>query len=921
MLRLRSAFGRLGLAFLLALGIVGGREARANESIPTGWHVRYTQKMGVFEDVYDHIAPAAAFVLEETEAPHPMLRAIGWTASYRSRIAFPQPGTYRLGLEVEGGRAELVLRDPGKSVSIATCKTETSGRVETQWVKLDGAKDVEVTFHRAGRGRAKLRAMWEMAPEEFGGFRIEPIPSYVVSITHDPQLVADATRGLTSERGRMLLAKKGCTQCHGPGERDGASIGMRRAPILDSTSRYSSTEWIARWIRDPSAIRAHADMPSLVSSEADAEGTALDLAHYIKSFARDPAPQANWEPSIGPGRKLFHQLGCVACHGALASPREVFDDPQMSSEIPTAPVPHPYGDLAGKWTRGGLAEFLREPTRLHPDGRMPNFDLNESDSRALADFLIAKFGRARDEDATEPPVDTTRTERGAGSYFRLRCDACHGGILQDFVRSGPVAKSLADIAASGEKGCLAATDAGPARYSFEANARAELLDAVGSSTSLSGIAAPVDRMRQFMLGADCFACHRKDTRFGVDPALSIYFHSRDDRVDLGDEGRLPPDLTSVGFKLHTPWMKQVLVGKGIARDYLGVRMPSFATLAPAVIANGLAIEMGTLPESDSTAPVTTDSMVQHGRTLVGAAGMNCIGCHQYKDDPAVGSPGPKIDEFASRLRYEWWTAYIQQPARFKPGTRMPSFAFGRKSTLPTILDGDIYAQGDALWAYFTLGSDMPPPEGIAGKDALKLVVGATPRVLRTFLDRTGSRAIAVGLPVGLHYAFDAENVRLVELWQGDFLDASGAWAGRGGTVCEGQGRLLWTAAPGPALLPLGTPLEKWPDSGGRAQGLRFLGYRFDAVDAPPTFRYAVGDAIVTERIDGKIAPRATATRRFRFEGPVTSPLILRAGEKSSPPLEVSGFDVTPLQIGDSNCFELMPQAGASSYRFDLEVTP
>lgn len=919
MIRLRSA-SRVLLTFAFGVGIVAGGIAEANDDTPLGWHVRFTQKMGVFEDTVETVAPAAAFVLEEEQAPHPMIRAVGWTATYRARLTFGQPGTYRLGLEVEGGRAELVLRDPKSAQPVAGCASEGGARVDSQWVKLDGARDVEVKFERKGRGRARLRTTWEMAPEEFGGFRVEPIPAYVVSIAHDPQLVAGAKQGLAAERGRMLLAKKGCTMCHTPEQKESVSIGVRRAPNLASTSRYASLEWIERWVADPSSIRAHADMPALLDGEVDSRQTALDLAHYVHRFARERAPKADWEPAPEAGRKLFHQLGCVACHGALSSPSEVFDDPQQSKEVPNVPVPHPYGDLAGKWTRGGLAEFLREPTRLHPDGRMPNFSLSEPDSRALADYLVGKFGAPRAEDS-DAPIDEERAERGALSFHRLGCDGCHGSVTRDFVRSGPIAKTLGSIVAASDSGCLAESDPKPARYAFEPGAREELGSAVASLGTLSGVAAPIDRMRQWMLGADCYACHQKDGRGGVAKELTIYFHSRDDRVDLGDEGRLPPDLTSVGFKLHASWMKTVIEGNGIARDYLGVRMPSFRTLAPQLLAHGLATEMGTVPDSDAHAPAVTDAMVQHGRTLVGSAGMNCIGCHEYKDDPPVGSPGPKIDEFAARLRYEWWTAYIQQPARFKPGTRMPSFAFGRKSTFPAILDGDIYAQGDALWSYFTLGENMPPPEGVAGKDALKLVVGDSPRVLRTFLERAGSRAIAVGLPVGIHYAFDAENVRLVELWQGEFLDAAGAWAGRGGTICGGQGRSLWSAPQGPPLVIADPPPAAWPKSGGDAAGLRFLGYRFDAKGAAPTFRYSLGGVLVAEHVEARVAPRLSATRRFRFEGPVAKALLLRSDPASSAPLSVEGFAVSEVAIGDVKCYRLDPVEGAATHGFDVEVTP
>ncbi len=918
-------------AWTILLALATTRSASAEVSavpeLPAGWAVHYAQNMGVFQASADTWAPAAAFVLQENEAPHPEVRAAGFTATYRAKIAIPSDGTYRFAIEVDGGKADLRVRDEAKKSLLAECHAENGGRADSQWNKFSSTRDhdvtVEVVFERSGRGAARLRTSWEMAPDDTSGFRPEPIPAYVVRVPDAD--VTNALAGLVATRGRAMLEVKGCTQCHEPNETSAAAVGRRVGPDLSVTARFSRIEWLARWIRDPSSVRPHADMPSLLDGESDPNGVALDLAHFVKSLATERATAASWAFAPSIGRKIFHEIGCVACHGALASPREVFDDPQQSTTVPTADVVHPYGDLAGKWTRGALAEFLRDPAKLHRDGAMPSFLLSENDSHALADHLLASFesnARKAEEAKDESIVDAARVERGKQAFARLRCDACHG-VLTPFGSKHDFAKDLGTIAANPAGGCLAGSGSTP-RYRFGETAfvgdegRA-LMAALPATTRATGIVAPTDRLYRTQTAAHCFSCHRKDTLYGVAPEVSIYFHSRDDRVDLGDEGRLPPDLTSVGFKLHTNWMKQVLRGEGIARPYMGVRMPSFAQLDTAAIATALSAELGTRPETDANPPATTDALVRDGQKLVGSTGMNCIGCHQFKNNPPVGSPGPRIDEFAGRLRYEWWTAYIQQPARFKPGTRMPSFALGRRSTVPGIQQGDIYSQGDALWAYFTLSENMPPPEGIAGKDALKIVVTDTPRVLRTFLERSGVRGIAVGLPVGIHYGFDAERVRLAEVWQGDFLDATGAWEGRGGTICGGQGKALWSGIDGPPLLVATAPPDTWPNTFGQKAGYRFLGYRFTSKDAPPTFRYSVNGVVVNERIDASLTPKPHFTRSFEIEGDPKALVVNPGGDGAHAQVRAtSGFSVGK---AGADWFQLTPETGAKSFRFEIEVTP
>ena len=201
----------------------------------------------------------------------------------------------------------------------------------------------------------------------------------------------------------------------------------------------------------------------------------------------------------------------------------------------------------------------------------------------------------------------------------------------------------------------------------------------------------------------------------------------------------------------------------------------------------------------------------------------------------------------------------------KPGTRMPRFTDDEgRSVYTKFCDGDFQRQTDAMWAYFTLGEFMPAPPGLAEPGGLMLQVGERPRVFRTYLDSAGARGIAVGFPVGMHYAYDAGAGRLTEVWQGEFLDASGAWAGRGGNSRGAGGKVLWKAPAGPSLL-VGRPPTAWPEEHPEEAAFRFGGYRVGSDDGPE-FRYSISGASVRESNIPHRSPRTSIERHFQLEG-------------------------------------------------------
>jgi hypothetical protein len=336
-------------------------------------------------------------------------------------------------------------------------------------------------------------------------------------------------------------------------------------------------------------------------------------------------------------------------------------------------------------------------------------------------------------------------------------------------------------------------------------------------------------------------------------------------ADLGDEGRLPPDLSDVGAKLNPLWMHQVLTESAVARPYMGTRMPQYGAANVQPLPGAFACAAGVFSTPDH-GPVLPREYAAVGRDLVGAKALNCIQCHTVSGHDATGTPGPDLAVMTDRLRYDSFARWLHDPSRVRPGTRMPSFFVDGRGAFTDFLEGDAEKQVQAIWAYLSQGEFLPLPEGLIAAGGLELAVTDRPIVVRTFMKQAGVRAIACGFPEQIHCAFDAEKCGLVAIWQGPFLNAKGAWAGRGGNETNPQ-HVVWSTE---------HPTIELED---RSAARRFRGYRLDERGLP-TFMYDVVAGAVTvvvreQPMPGKSVQARALVRRFEIEGPPQTMLLIR----------------------------------------------
>ena len=217
------------------------------------------------------------------------------------------------------------------------------------------------------------------------------------------------------EGGRLLLGELGCTSCH-PSE--GADpVASRRGPVLTDAGRKFRAEWLRAWLQAPSRVKPGTPMPAAVRDPSEIE----PLVHYLLSLRSD-APPAESTGSPAKARELYEQVGCAACHGPFE---------RKGDAGPFVPL----GDLRAKYTSAGpLAQFLQDPLRTRPSGRMPRMNLSASEAGALALHFVG--GRPRDPDDPDGAQPGVVFEYFEGSWGKLpdfdALKPAASGVARDF---------------------------------------------------------------------------------------------------------------------------------------------------------------------------------------------------------------------------------------------------------------------------------------------------------------------------------------------------------------------------------------------------------------------------------------------------------------------------------------------------------
>lgn len=139
--------------------------------------------------------------------------------------------------------------------------------------------------------------------------------------------------------------------------------------------------------------------------------------------------------------------------------------------------------------------------------------------------------------------------------------------------------------------------------------------------------------------------------------------------------------------------------------------------------------------------------------------------------------------------------------------------------------------------------------------------------LRSFMDVPGSprvvHAISVGHPQHVHYTYDLDKGKVIQVWRGGFLDATPMWHDRGNGTSRVLGSPIYFDQPGLTIGKLASQTDAWPtDTTGT--GYKPKGYRMDAQELP-IFRYQLYGGAVEDSVR-PLSGGEGFTRTISFRG-------------------------------------------------------
>lgn len=685
-------------------------------------------------------------------------------------------------------------------------------------------------------------------------------------------------------RGRDTFAKIGCAACHGSRDATGEPAKPTFAfavPLGDLKAKYTIPA-LAAFLSNPLQTRPSGRMPHLLKPNE-----AQDVAHYLLQMVKVGLPtgggtarysyfESEWDklPDFGKLKPKAAGTGIAFDLGVAKRPSNygVRFEGYFKAEAAGRYTFHLMSDdgsrllIDGKKVvdndgvhaptgKSGSAELTKGVHQVTVDffqvGGGAELEV-EVESRTLGRQPLAPLVAAteanltkkaepkkpeKDEDALT--INPALVETGKALFTSAGCGSCHSMRAgKELVTSTLKAPGLGNLKTTG--GCLAeAPGKGLPRYELSAEQRTALAGAIGKPSATP--AEPRQVVAHTMLTFNCYACHSRDKVGGPTEATNGLFATT--TPEMGDEGRVPPPLDGVGAKLNPDYLGQVLDKGADDRPYMHTRMPGFGQGNVGQLGAAFAA-LDRLPEVPAVKFAVPESkVVSAGRHMVGAQAFGCIKCHTFAGQRAEGVQGIDMLLMPKRLKRDWFHAYVIDPQKIRPGTRMPTAWPNGQSVLPDILDGQAATQVEAIWAY--LGSKNPQTPPGMGRKFMPLVPTDEAIIYRNFIQGAGHRAIAVGYPEKLNLAFDANELRLALLWKNGFIDAARHWTDRGVGAEGPLGDEILRLANGPDFVVLPRADAPWPTANPRDNGEKFLGYRL-AKDQRPTFRYAVNGATVED---------------------------------------------------------------------------
>ncbi|MDF1752574.1 MAG: c-type cytochrome [Verrucomicrobiales bacterium] len=555
--------------------------------------------------------------------------------------------------------------------------------------------------------------------------------------------------------GLILLNELNCVACHAPPEHLKSTLTGRPGTRLDGVADRFEHLDLEMMVRNPRFVKTDTIMPSMFSGP-DRDLDEIDSLKHFLSTLKEPVKKYP-EGDIEAGKLLYHKIGCVSCHAPELDYRPPWVPASVEMNLTSLPsVPM---NLADRYPREVLIDFLLDPTKHRPSGRMPKFDLTEKEAIDIGTYLNAtpkpelpeQLQNALSKAYPFQP-DPERIEKGRELFASKNCVACHSGIVEAESLSS---KPLGDLTTDA-KGCLSDRPPGggvPA-YGLDQLQKRSIIEAL-KRIQETKVETPEQEVDWILSSRNCYSCHERNGKGGPEAAREVFFTvNNPDSLPNGKWAAYPPILDKVGAKLTDRWWQKSLYhhgGSGSIRDFMALRMPIYR---PEDLGK-LESHLKSLDEMKAEAIEGGDA--EAGAELVGFDGKNCVACHGIGDLPPPGVVSVALNETVDRLTPNYFYHFLKDPQSIHPEIPMPNLELSDKE----ISD---------IWAYLSEIEKHPLPDGLLTPDVTEIKPNKQPEVARVLLENLSQDAIAIGFPGGVNFAFDIEKSALISRWSGRFID-------------------------------------------------------------------------------------------------------------------------------------------------------
>ncbi len=567
-------------------------------------------------------------------------------------------------------------------------------------------------------------------------------------------------------RGRELMITRGCVGCHKVKNLEGLT---KAGPSLVRVKGKLKEEFVEKWVWDPKSYNAAARMPSFFQQTNNSDPDSLarnkaelhSIVRYLYTHSEGYTPnEAPAGGSVANGKKIFKEIGCLACHGI---------DDVTSHHADFAPD---LSSVGSKLSAAFIYTWIKNPRHFNPDTRMPVLRLTNQEAADVTAYLMSKRNKAFDE-ASAPQadpavrdalildylkvqfgIDGAKTQLaqmddkakeqylGQKSLSKYGCFGCH--MIQGFETAQGIGTELSDWGTKQVSQLDFGTTGLPHTHEAFVNAKLEnprqfdngkdvvfndklkmpnfhlspedresIVTAVLGLTNtyvpdemtagIHGNGPLLEKGRRVIFDFNCRGCHLIEDQGG-----RIREMYQKEGIDLS---LAPPNLRKEGAKVQVEWFHDFLMNVHPIRPWLHIHMPSFAWTDEKIDA---VITYFNLKEDEQAFPFKTINVPKLSasdltQTKAMFDKLQCKKCHVFGSQvPAdLSTAAPDLLKVHERLKPEWVLDWLKNPDALSPGVRMPAFwpQPDDKSPVPQYFHGNSEKQREMLRNYlFMLSS-------------------------------------------------------------------------------------------------------------------------------------------------------------------------------------------------------------------------